>query len=87
MTGDLVTNVDGSRVLVIRNVVLNGLASRIGVLPGDQVISINGLAPGDAFDLASAVQFALSHNGPVSLRYPKSMAEDLADLGVKSGGS
>lgn len=39
---------DGSKVLVVRIVVPQSLAQRLGVLPGDQILSINGFAPGDA---------------------------------------
>ncbi|REJ89346.1 MAG: 1-deoxy-D-xylulose-5-phosphate synthase [Planctomycetota bacterium] len=33
------------------------------------------MAPGDAFDAQAMLKFALSHPGPVSLRYPKCTAE------------
>jgi 1-deoxy-D-xylulose-5-phosphate synthase len=33
------------------------------------------MAPGDELDVASMLQFALGHNGPVSLRYPKANLE------------
>ena len=33
------------------------------------------LAPGDAFDLSMMVQFALAHDGPAAIRYPKAPAE------------
>jgi 1-deoxy-D-xylulose-5-phosphate synthase len=32
-------------------------------------------APGDALDMARLLDFALQHNGPVSIRYPKANAE------------
>ncbi len=34
-------------------------------------------APGDAWDLAALLDFALSHDSPVSIRYPKAAAETL----------
>jgi 1-deoxy-D-xylulose-5-phosphate synthase len=33
------------------------------------------MAPGDEFDLAAMLDFALNHNGPASLRYPKASVE------------
>ena len=48
VTGDLITNLDGSRVLLVRNVIGQGLAHRLGILPGDTILSINNFAPGDA---------------------------------------
>jgi 1-deoxy-D-xylulose-5-phosphate synthase len=35
------------------------------------------LAPGDAADVAPMVEWALSHNGPVAIRYPKAPAETI----------
>ncbi len=48
VTGDLVTNLDGSRILMVRTVIRQGLAHRLGILPGDTILSINNFAPGDA---------------------------------------
>jgi 1-deoxy-D-xylulose-5-phosphate synthase len=36
------------------------------------------MAPGDAADLAAMVDFALAHDGPCSIRYPKATAETVA---------
>lgn len=33
------------------------------------------MAPGDAFDLSMMVQFALAHDGPAAIRYPKAPAD------------
>jgi 1-deoxy-D-xylulose-5-phosphate synthase len=38
------------------------------------------MAPGDAVDLVSMIDFALSFPGPVSIRYPKATAEDAGQL-------
>ncbi len=35
------------------------------------------MAPGDELDVAPMLQFALTHNGPVSLRYPKANLEQV----------
>lgn len=35
------------------------------------------MAPGDEFDVAPMLDFALSHNGPVSIRYPKANTENV----------
>ncbi len=35
------------------------------------------MAPGDARDVEPMLEFALSHEGPASLRYPKTTAEEL----------
>jgi 1-deoxy-D-xylulose-5-phosphate synthase len=35
------------------------------------------MAPGDEADVAPMLQFALSHNGPISIRYPKANLEKL----------
>jgi 1-deoxy-D-xylulose-5-phosphate synthase len=35
------------------------------------------MAPGDEFDLRSMLDFAVSHDGPCSIRYPKATAEQL----------
>ena len=35
------------------------------------------MAPGDALDLTAMLDFALAHDGPVSLRYPKATAEQI----------
>ena len=37
--------------------------------------NISVMAPGDAQDVAPMIDFSLSHNGPCSIRYPKSGAE------------
>jgi 1-deoxy-D-xylulose-5-phosphate synthase len=39
------------------------------------------MAPGDELDLAAMLRFALTHNGPISLRYPKATLEKV-DRGV-----
>lgn len=36
------------------------------------------MAPGDAHDLSAMVQFAVRHDGPCAIRYPKCAAESLA---------
>ena len=36
------------------------------------------MAPGDAADLAAMIPFALAHEGPISIRYPKARAETVA---------
>ncbi|NIP87146.1 MAG: 1-deoxy-D-xylulose-5-phosphate synthase [Planctomycetales bacterium] len=36
------------------------------------------MAPGDAFDLTAMLDFALRHEGPVTLRYPKAAAKPIA---------
>ena len=36
------------------------------------------MAPGDAFDARSMLEFAVRHDGPVSIRYPKAAAENVA---------
>ena len=36
------------------------------------------MAPGDEFDAAAMVEFALDHDGPVAVRYPKASAERIA---------
>jgi 1-deoxy-D-xylulose-5-phosphate synthase len=38
------------------------------------------LAPGDAVDLSSMLEFAISFPGPVAIRYPKAVAEDVGQL-------
>ena len=42
------------------------------------------MAPGDAADIAGMMEFALQHNGPIAIRYPKTAAEtisrDVADI-------
>ena len=38
------------------------------------------LAPGDAVDLATMLEFATSFPGPVAIRYPKAVAEDVGQL-------
>ena len=48
ITGELVTHADGSSTFHVRTVLPLGLAGRLGVLPGDQILSINGFAPGNA---------------------------------------
>ncbi len=35
------------------------------------------MAPGDGHDVAAMLKFALDHDGPVSIRYPKAPAEDV----------
>ena len=40
------------------------------------------MAPGDAYDIPAMLQFALAHNGPVSIRYPKTKAEQLDDQSI-----
>ncbi|HUS38966.1 MAG TPA: 1-deoxy-D-xylulose-5-phosphate synthase [Pirellulales bacterium] len=35
------------------------------------------MAPGDAYDLPAMMDFAMSHDGPVSMRYPKTAAEEI----------
>src|SRR5204862_1756738 len=35
------------------------------------------MAPGDEFDVAPMLRFALAHEGPVSLRYPKAGLEKI----------
>jgi 1-deoxy-D-xylulose-5-phosphate synthase len=35
------------------------------------------MAPGDAFDLEAMVRFALTHDHPVAIRYPKAMSESV----------
>ena len=35
------------------------------------------MAPGDGHDVAAMLKFALDHDGPVSMRYPKAPAEDV----------
>ena len=39
------------------------------------------MAPGDAADVAPMVRWALEHDGPVALRYPKAAAEAIARAG------
>ena len=34
------------------------------------------LAPGDEHDLSAMLDWALAHNGPVAIRYPKAVAGD-----------
>src|SRR6185503_978191 len=36
------------------------------------------MAPGDAWDVAPMLEFALRHGGPVSLRYPKANAAEIS---------
>ncbi len=48
VVGNLVGLLGSSPVLEVQTVVPGGLASRVGVFPGDSIISINGVAPGDA---------------------------------------
>jgi 1-deoxy-D-xylulose-5-phosphate synthase len=38
------------------------------------------MAPGDAWDVAPMLDFALRHSGPISLRYPKANAVDVSAL-------
>ena len=38
------------------------------------------MAPGDAVDLATMLEFATSFPGPVAIRYPKAAAEDVGQL-------
>jgi 1-deoxy-D-xylulose-5-phosphate synthase len=38
------------------------------------------MAPGDAADLADAIEFGLSFPGPVSIRYPKANAENVGEM-------
>jgi len=37
------------------------------------------MAPGDAWDVGPMLQFALAHDGPISVRYPKANAAQLAE--------
>jgi 1-deoxy-D-xylulose-5-phosphate synthase len=41
------------------------------------------MAPGDEADAAAMVRFALEHNGPTAIRYPKTAAETLARQSVQ----
>jgi 1-deoxy-D-xylulose-5-phosphate synthase len=43
------------------------------------------MAPGDAFDLPAMLEFALQHDGPVSMRYPKASTEELDASNFESG--
>jgi 1-deoxy-D-xylulose-5-phosphate synthase len=40
------------------------------------------MAPGDAFDIPAMLDFALSHDGPVSMRYPKTKSEQLDEHSI-----
>ena len=39
------------------------------------------MAPGDAHDLAAMLEFAIKHEGPASIRYPKANAVHRASFG------
>ncbi len=56
VSGDLVVNLDGSRVFRVRVVSERGLAAQLGVRPGDQILSINGFAPGYAAENQRAIE-------------------------------
>ncbi|MCI0360737.1 MAG: 1-deoxy-D-xylulose-5-phosphate synthase [Planctomycetaceae bacterium] len=43
------------------------------------------MAPGDAWDVPAMIDFALHHNGPISLRYPKANATTLPTLNLEPG--
>ncbi len=49
------------------------------------------MAPGDAYDLEHMIEFALEHNGPASIRYPKANAETVpgerSPIAVGPGGT
>lgn len=55
VVGNLLSGPVGPPTLQVRTVVPGGLASRLGVFPGDEIISINGLPPGDAVNNERAI--------------------------------
>jgi 1-deoxy-D-xylulose-5-phosphate synthase len=43
------------------------------------------MAPGDAADVAPMLDFAVKHDGPISMRYPKANAIDISTLNFEPG--
>ena len=61
VAGNLISQSDGARALEVQQVIPGSLAERLGILRGDVIQSINGIAPGDA----STNQMALASGGRI----------------------